>query len=193
MLGLFIVLSSAPGWGLFHSGNPVRVFSIQEFFLIPLFRASCSCFEHTVLVLCVGEKPLAGENLWSSQASGVRSCCGSVSWLLWKAPVGRCSHIHAHMCTYTHVHGHRHACTCMHTQACSCTHMHTQTCAHNKQHTLTHAQALMQCTCAHMHIHIIHTLTCTYMHTYTYTLQTELTSQGCPGQGFRALLKWDYL
>ena len=112
MLGLFILLSSAPGWGLFHSGNPVHVFSIQEFFLIPLFRASCSCFEHTVLVLCVGEKPLAGENLWSSQASGVRSCYGSVSWLLWKAPgwgvlTHSRTHVHIYSCTWTQA--------CMHT------------------------------------------------------------------------------
>lgn len=156
--------------------------------------SSFPCFEHPVLVLsilflfCVWVR-----NHWLEKTSdparlqvleaAVVAFPGSS-----ERPLGGgCSHIHAHMCTYTHAHGHRHACILI----------HTQTCAHNKQHTLTHAQTLMQSTRAnmhtqtraHLHTHIIHTLTCTYVHTHTCTLQTELSSQGCPGRGFLALLK----
>ena len=149
MLGLFIVLSSAPGWGLFHSGNPVRVFSIQEFFLIPLFRASCSCFEHTVLVLCVGEKPLAGENLWSSQASGVRSCCGSVPGSS-ERPLSGGAHTFTHTCAHILMYMD----TGMHAHACTHKHVHAHTCTHKHVHTINNTHSPMHKHSCNAHVHI---------------------------------------
>lgn len=150
------------------------------------FRNSSSfpCFEHPILVLsilflfCVWEKPLDQNTSDPARLQVLEAAVvafpGSSERPLW---VG--AHTRMHTCAHILMH--------MDTGMCA----HTCTCkrAHNKQCTLTHARALVHThtckhahtnMCTHAHSHKQCTHTCTYVHTHTYTLQTELSSQGCP-------------